>query len=56
MMLHTKYQGSMLNGIQQEDLFMFSLFKLNMTPGRGQGHHLNKLGRGYISNIKALVL
>ena len=57
MMLHTKYQSSRNFGFREEDFFMFSQYRpnvSNVTTGWPifwpQGHNLNKLGRGSLGD------
>ena len=55
--LQTRYQGYMLSGFRQEDLFMFSLYEsmLNMWPTVRsylwpKKHNLGKIGKGLLAN------
>ena len=51
--------GTLPSGFRRADFFyVFPLYTYlkHETPEAGQGHNLNKLGRGPLSNIKALGL
>ena len=55
MMLHIKYQGYR-QAVSDNNIFISFPYKFpfpRVGPFLAQSHHLNKLGKGYTSNIKA---